>query len=490
MYREQIDAYIDSKKDEMLKDLSELVAIDSTRQEPQEGKPYGEGAAAALDAMGRMMERCGLSVKEYAHHAVAGDFGEGEKELDILAHLDVVPVTKDWTVTQPFEAKVVGDRIYGRGTSDDKGPAIAALYAIRAMRDLNIPLKRSVRLICGSDEECGSSDLQYYYGIEKEAPCTFTPDADYPLINLEKGRLAKAFTCEVPDAGNGQKKGGAVLAFSAGDKVNVVPGKAEMAVAGIGREELLPLLENAQEITKAEFTLEPCEVNTSGCAGGKCENPAFRILVKGMSAHGALPYHGNNALTALLELVRVMRAEGFLADDPVAEKLVGAATVFPHGDTAGKGAGIEMKDEVSGALTQNLGILKYEKEKGILYGEFDIRAPLCANDDNLTAVMKDALAGAGFAMEEGPMRKPHYVPADSPFVKTLLESYERYFGKKGTPLYTGGGTYVHDLERGVAFGCMVEGVDNHMHGDDEFMEIPMLLMSAKIFADVIVKLCV
>ena len=87
------------------------------------------------------------------------------------------------------------------------------------------------------------------------------------------------------------------------------------------------------------------------------------------------------------------------------------------------------------------------------------------------------------------MKPAHYVPADSSFVQTLLGSYERYFGKKGTPLYTGGGTYVHELERGVAFGCMIEGVDNHMHGDDEFMEISTLLISAKVFADVIVKLC-
>ena len=483
MYKEQIDAYIDSRKEEMLKDLSELVSIDSTRQAPLEGKPYGEGAAAALDAMGRMMERCGLSVKEYAHHAVAGDFGEGEKELDILAHLDVVPVTKDWTVTQPFEAKIVGDRIYGRGTSDDKGPAIAALYAIRAMRDLKIPLKKSVRLICGSDEECGSSDLKYYYGIEKEAPCTFTPDADYPLINLEKGRLAKSFTCDVCTAGTDKISGGKILAFAAGDKVNVVPGIAEMVIAGIGQEELQVFLEKAKEVTKAEFTLVPIEADQN-------QGPAFKIMVKGTSAHGALPYNGNNALTALLTLVEQLYSEGCLAADPIAEKLVSAAKVFPHGDTSGTASGVEMEDEVSGALTQNLGILKYEKEKGILYGEFDIRAPLCANDDNLTAVMKEALHQAGFTMEEGTMKKPHYVPADTPFVKTLLESYERYFGKKGTPLYTGGGTYVHDLERGVAFGCMIEGVDNHMHGDDEFMEIPNLLMSAKIFADVIVKLCV
>ena len=103
--------------------------------------------------------------------------------------------------------------------------------------------------------------------------------------------------------------------------------------------------------------------------------------------------------------------------------------------------------------------------------------------------MKEKLAEHGIGMDDNKMVKPHCVPGDSDFVKTLLGSYERYTGIKGEPLSTGGGTYVHELERGVAFGCMVPEVDNHMHGDDEFMVIDQLVMSAKIFADAIIKVC-
>ena len=146
-----------------------------------------------------------------------------------------------------------------------------------------------------------------------------------------------------------------------------------------------------------------------------------------------------------------------------------------------------MSDDISGALTMSLGVLRYTQEH--LEGIFDCRAPLCATEENLTEIVRAALEADGIKMESGKMKPAHYVPADSPFIKILLESYERYTGIKGEPLAIGGGTYVHELERGVAFGCMTEEVDNHMHGDDEFMVIDTILMSAKLFADVIMKLC-
>ena len=478
MYKEKIDAWLDSKKEEMLADLTALVAIDSTRGEAKEGMPYGEGPAAALAAMSDLMSRAGMKVRNYENYMIAGDFGEGEKELDILAHLDVVPVTEDWTVTKPFEAKVVGDRIYGRGTSDDKGPAIAALYAIRAIRELGIPLKRSVRLLCGSDEECGSSDLDYYYNIEKEAPCTFTPDADFPLINLEKARLAKSFEASYEaDVNPGTPR---ILCAAAGDKVNVVPGKALLTISGISQETVEAACEKAARNTGAFFTVKPAETESGS-------EPAVEILVKGTAAHASTPEKGNNAATAMMVLIGILCDVTDLKNDPAAQLLGGLLKVFPHGDTTGEAAGIRMADELSGALTQNLGVLRVEN--GNICGEFDMRAPLCANDENLTQVIDGCLARAGFTSEDRKMKKAHYVPADSDFVRKLLDSYERYTGQKGEARAIGGGTYVHELERGVAFGCAFDEVDNHMHGDDEFMEIPVLLMSAKIFADAILKIC-
>ena len=466
-YRDQIDRYIESKKEEMLKDLGTLVRIDSQRTEASEGKPFGDGPARVLDEALKLMSGYGLKVTDYDHYAVTGDYGNGEKVLDILAHLDVVPVSDEWTVTAPFEPKIVDGRIYGRGTSDNKGPAVAALYAIRAVKDLGIGLSGSVRLILGSDEECGSSDLKHYYSIEKEAPYTFTPDADFPVINLEKGRLALPFTASAPEEGNT-----VILSFEGGDKVNVVPQNAH-ALIRTGTDCSL-VRKAADEIgTQTGVTIRTEE-----------KDDGILISVRGTAAHGSTPELGCNAVTALLRLLSFLMAD---EHHHTSDLIKGLDRLFRHGDTKGTAMGIAMQDEKAGELTMNLGILKISD--GRLYGEFDIRAPLCANDDNLTAVVRKNLAQIGIKMEDGKMKKPHYVPEDLPFIRILLESYEHYTGEKGECLSTGGGTYVHDLERGVAFGCTMPGEDTHMHGDDEFMEISSLLLSAKIFADVIVKMC-
>ena len=467
MYQKQIDEWIKSHKEEMIADLMRLIRIDSQKGEASPGKPFGEGPARVLDEAARMLGGYGLTVTNYDNYVVTGDYGTGEKELDILAHLDVVPVSDDWTVTAPFDPIVKDGRVYGRGSIDDKGPAMAALYAIRAIKELGVPLKKSLRLILGSDEECGSSDLDYYYAREKEAPCTFTPDASFPLINLEKARLSKPVACDCSGEGSVSPR---VISFEAGSKVNVVPATAGAVLTGLDEASVSQAAQRVSGQTGAAFTV------TAAAEG-------IRVAVKGLAAHASTPELGNNAVTALLCLIRELP----LADCASTRALKGLAGLYPHGDTCGEALGIKMSDEISGALTMNLGILHLRDD--VLTMEFDVRAPLCATDENLTKHLQNTFSGIGMTMAPGNMTPAHYVPADSPLVQTLLSSYEKYFGQKGEALAIGGGTYVHDLERGVAFGCEVEGIDNHMHGDDEFVDIDILVRSAMIFADAIVKIC-
>ena len=475
MYKEKIDAYIDSKKEEMIEDLCTLVRINSQRGEAKENMPFGEGAAEVLAAAETLAEKYGFKTKNYDNYVVAADFSEEEKGLDILAHLDVVPVTDDWKVTKPFEPKIVDGRIYGRGTADDKGPAIAALYAMRAIKELGIPMKKSVRLILGSDEECGSSDLAYYFNIEKEAPYSFTPDADFPLINIEKGRMAGGFSAEFKD---GLQLPG-VVSFKCGDKVNVVPQRASMVVAGLDKETVEKAAEEAKAVTGVSFAVKEYEGEKTADA----EASWLQIDALGQAAHAASPQEGKNALTASLYLLSTLplaASEGQIALD-------GLNKLFPHGDVNGKTVGIFREEEQSGPLTLCFSMLTYSPER--LDGAFDARLPIGCTEKNTKYPVIEAMKEFGIVLEDKPMTKPHCVSGDSDFVKTLLGSYERYTGIKGKPLSTGGGTYVHDLERGVAFGCMMGDVDNHMHGDDEFMVLDTLFISAKIFADAIVKIC-
>ena len=136
MYREKIEAYIDSHRQEMLDDICTLCRINSEKMPYSAGKPYGEGAFMALNAALDLAERYGFSVNNYDNYVGTADLNDGPAQLDILAHLDVVPAGEGWTVTEPFEPVEKDGKLYGRGTADDKGPAIAALYALRAIREL------------------------------------------------------------------------------------------------------------------------------------------------------------------------------------------------------------------------------------------------------------------------------------------------------------------------------------------------------------------
>lgn len=467
MYKEKIDAYIDAHRQEMIDDICELCRINSERMPAEEDMPYGPGAAECLDAALDMAEGYEFEVTDYDGYVGSIDIDSTlPRQLDILAHLDVVPAGEGWEVTEPFRPVEKGGRLYGRGTADDKGPAVAALYAMRAVKELGIPLKKNVRLILGTDEECGSSDIEHYYAVEKEAPMTFSPDAEYPVINVEKGRFPGHFTARFEACGDLPR----LLEISAGTKINVVPGKASAKTEGLDAKLLAEAAKRAEQESGVHFVLEQ--------DGSIC-----RITAEGTGAHASTPEEGNNAITALLALLASLPFAGC----PQIEAVRALARLYPHGDVHGSALGVDMEDEVSGRITLALSMLKVTPEE--LDGEFDGRIPVCGNDENVLGVVREKLCACGMTLHNETMTPPHQVPGDSPFVKTLLGVYEQYTGKKGECLAIGGGTYVHHLQNGVAFGASMPGTDNRMHGADEFAVIDELLISAKMFAQVIVELC-
>ncbi len=466
MYRKEIEKFIDSHSQEMVEDIFALCRINSEKMPAQEGEPYGPGAAEALTAALKMAESYGFLIRNYDNYVGTADLNDKEKQLDILAHLDVVPAGEGWQVTAPYVPVLKDGCLYGRGTADDKGPAVAALYAMRAVKELGIPLKKNVRLILGTDEECGSSDIEHYYKIEQEAPMTFSPDAEFPVINVEKGGLAAHFTGTFSKS----QEAARLVSIDAGIKINVVPGKAFAVVEGVSQE---VLEKKARDVTKE-----------TGITFDFSREGAFtKITAQGDNAHAAHPEGGNNALTGLLTYVTRLP----LGDCPQLDCLRGLLELIPHGDLYGKAMGIAMEDEISGKLTLAFSMLKVTEDS--LDGGFDSRCPICATEENVLKVVKERMSDIGLTLHNDSMRPPHHVDGDSLFVRTLLKEYEAYTGKKGECLYTGGGTYVHELKNGVAFGAAMPGTDNHMHGADEFAVLEELLISAKIFAQVIVELC-
>lgn len=465
-YRKQITEYFDENWFTMMRDIARMVSINSERMAPEEGKPFGEGPYEALCEFGSLAKDRGFSMINYDNVVGAVDLNDKEKQLDILAHLDVVPAGEGWTVTDPFDAKISSGKIYGRGTADDKGPAVTALWAMKCVRDLKVPLHKNVRLIVGTDEECGSGDLPHYYAKEEEAPMSFSPDAEFPVINIEKGGMNPEFRASWEE----NKSLPRIREIHGSVKVNVVPGKARAVVEGLDMDTLKKTAEKVTEKNGVAFELQEKE-------------SLVAITAIGKGAHAASPQDGNNALTGLIDYLLALP----LADCEGLARLKGIQELFPHGDVLGKSLGVAMEDEISHELTLAFTMLDYT-DTGLV-GRFDCRAPICATTENLRDVAEKNLAFRGLTMDHVELNEPHHVPGDSDFVRELLKVYEDYTGRKGECLAIGGGTYVHHLKHGVAFGCSMPGTDNKMHSPDEFAVIDELITSAEIFAQVIIDLC-
>lgn len=467
MYQDQINAYFDdpARRQQLVEAISRLVRIRSVREEAQPGMPFGPGPAAALAEGLKLAEELGFSVKNYDNYVGAVDFNDQETKLHILCHLDVVGEGTGWTVTEPYEPIEVDGMLYGRGTDDDKGPVAAVLLAMQAVRDLGVPLKKNVRLLLGTDEESGSEDIAYYYSKEPYAPCTFSPDGEFPVINLEKGSYKPVFT----KTWAAESATPRVKELHGGFRINVLPPEAECVVAGLSAEAAQPYCDKAAAETGVTYVLTE-------------RGDDLHILCKGKGAHASTPEEGVNAITGLIHLLCALP----LAKVGSTAALHALNALFPHGDCAGKALGIAQADEMSGPLTLAFSLLELN-DTG-LSGQFDSRVPVCANEENCKAAAEAAFAKFGFTAEGG-MQAPHYTPADTPLVSTLLKCYEQYSGQKGECLAIGGGTYVHDIPGGVAFGCAMPGFNGNMHGADEHTCIADQLTAAKIFAQAIIDLC-
>ena len=450
-----LDQIIDGLKPEILDTLQKWVHIPSVKADPQPDAPFGAEIRRMLDLAAEDCRRLGFDTQIFDGYALHADLGEGDDldALGILAHLDVVPEGDGWQYP-PYGAVIEGGRMYGRGTNDDKGPAIAALYAMKAVQEAGIPLRRKVRLILGCDEESGSECMHYYKKVATMPRCGFSPDATYPVINIEKGIMRVQLVSRLsPD-------GLQVVEFNTGLRPNVVPGKAIARVQG-----------GAEIAQKAEACAKQLQlpVSAKALADGTVELTAI-----GVNGHAAFPENARNAIGILLLVLREMGVQGALK--ALADR-VGM-------EYDGKSMQIDIRDGISGALTCNLGIIR-AGEDGVS-ATLDIRYPVMTNP---AMIVKNIQASfPDFQVIAPPPSEPHYVPESSPLVQGLLDAYCQVTGKERKCLAIGGGTYARELEEGVAFGAAFPEDEEVAHQANEYINIEDLYKNVKIFAAAIVKL--
>ncbi len=469
-FRDRVSEYLEQSKQEMFKTLARLVEIESVsgQTDLQSSKPFGKGSAKALETAENILHDFGFISQNHENYMVTFDYGgslSDKPELGIIAHLDVVPKGSGWTY-EPFKLTVNEEegKLYGRGTIDDKGPAVAVMYAIKALKDLGVNLNKKVRMMLGSSEETGMEDLKYYSNKIGLPDKMLTPDSAFPVVNVEKG------VSHIIMVGNYDNKveGKIIESVSGGTVINAVPDRAYAYVKGI---------------EKSEIDRKISELNIGAELIAEEEDGKIKITSKGLSAHGSLPELGVNAITSLLKLLASLPLDKGGAYDLVCE----LAKLFPYEEYHGEALGLFCEDEVSGKVTEVYSLI--DICNGKYKGGMDIRFPVCTCLKDIYSKLDAQLGKLGITYVDNDAMEPHYVEADSDFIRTLLKSYTDITGLKGECLAEGGVTYLHNTKMGVGFGAELPGESNNMHGADEHINISTFMNIAKIYADVIYILC-
>jgi len=451
---DQICQYIDEHKDELIQTLQRWISIPSLKGEAADGAPFGKEVKRALDTALHDSGAMGFATRNLDGYAGDVSMGPaGVNPLAILAHLDIVPVGDGWTV-DPFAGIVVGGDIIGRGVSDDKGPAVAALFAMKAVLDSGRPLKREVRLILGCDEESGMGDMKYYREHAHLPREGFSPDASYPVINTEKGMVGIKLTA--PAATEGLR----VQKIVVGERHNVIPGAASAIIEG--DEELC---RHINSLAKEMAVAVQAEQTAEGIV----------LSAKGIAGHASMPETARNAIGELLLMLRALGVQGPLK----------AMADYVGVEYDGDSLGVACSDQTSGALTCNLGILRYD-ETG-LYAELDIRYPLLCDGKQVVSIIESTLNGI-LNVETLSFSKPHHVSPNSKLVSALLDAYHIQTGRPRECVAIGGGTYARCMEEGVAFGANFPEDKEMAHQADEAIKIETLMENVKIMARAILLL--
>ena len=432
-------------KDDFLASLKTLISYPSVLNEGENGTPFGQAIQDVLEKTLEIAQEMGfqtyLDPEGYYGYA---EIGQGEELLAVLCHLDVVPAgdLEDWQ-TPPFEATLKDGWMIGRGVQDDKGPSLAALYAVKSLLDQGVVFTKRLRFIFGTDEETLWRCMNRYNQIEEKADLGFAPDSSFPLTYAEKGLL------QVKLHGPGWED----RPLQAGRALNVVPDKA--TYKGDRLEELLPVIEQS---------------------GVKYSEEAEAVTVLGLSKHSKDAAEGVNAIVGLAEslsLIQPHPALLFIAD-AVGEDATGAALFG------------EINDEPSGALSFNIATLSIDEQQSEI--GIDIRIPVLADKEALVKRLSEVAASYQLQYEEFDYVAPLYVPLDSPLVSTLMAVYQEETGDQTPAMSSGGATFARTMENCVAYGALFPDALQTEHQANERAKLDDLYRAMEIYAETIRRL--
>ena len=441
--------FVEENKENVLRDIGRLVAIDSVMGEEKPGMPFGEGPAQALKLGLEIAGELGLEAHNCEDRMGYAQVGQGTDYLATITHLDVVP-SVGWA-EDPFTLRRREGYIIGRGVMDDKGPSVLCLYALKYLKDSGMPLRYPVRALLGINEENHMADLDYYLANYKAPLFCFSPDADFPLCNGEKGIFHGKVVSWLP-----MKR---VKDIRGGVAANVIPDQAEAWV-------------EAEKLSSTERVTAQRE--------GDC----WHLMAKGIGGHASAPEGTVNAIGVLVDYIL---EQGILSG---AEEDFFYGLQRLHSDPYGVNLGLDTEDMIFTPLTIVGGVIGMEE--GHVFQTVDCRYPTTSSGQDIVAQLTGnwgELAQVHVLSDD----KPFYMALDNPAVQVCVDTYNAVTGEQAQPYTIGGGTYARHFPNAVSFGPEhperpAPDFAGPIHGVDEAANIDWLMEALQIYILALIEL--
>lgn len=480
---------------EMIALLGRLVSLPTFKagDRPQHNNP-------AIVAMGELLQteaaRSGLTFRNVDNRIFEFILpGSGPLDLGIYTHGDVVPAIAElWRLADgeridPFRLRIMGEKLYGRGTEDDKCSIVSALFALRVIQEANLPVRRSIRLMVETTEETGGDGMEYYKARHPLPQYNVVLDSSYPVVTAEKGYgVVRARFREIPLGEDPSKRTdqNVIVDIEGGAAVNQIPARS---VVRLQTQKPADLANRIRRLGR--------KLDKSGrikLEAGERDNEVL-IQIVGESAHASQPERGANPVSHALVFLAKHRKSLNLANNAYLRAAVFVSDNFGT-DDYGRTLGLDFKDDFMGSFTA---VVTQAVRKGdAVEVGVNLRLPRGKTRDEVVASIKNRLGeyatrqvaevgGVPFDLEvtlEEPMvRDPNRI-----WIQTLLGIYGDVTGRPSQAVASSGATTARQLPNGVNFGPSRPEEKYRGHTALEYKNRSDFLMDVQLFTEMILRL--
>ncbi|POA66652.1 dipeptidase [Pseudomonas sp. GW531-T4] len=461
--------------------LRELVAIPTVRVDgvPQHENPEFLKIADKIQALAKAFDLNFRNIDNRVYEISLE--GSGKEVVGIHAHADVVPVTpenwvlQDGTKLDPFKVTLVGDRMYGRGTEDDKNGIVVALYAMKIIKEEKLPLARNFKLLVDTTEETSGDAIPYYFERNPTPNYNLALDGGYPVVIAEKGygTVMASFPRRTAEG-----KGAQIVSMTGGLATNQIPGASVATLVTDQPAELAASLQKAgSEYAKAhggDFSV-----------AAKVEGKDVKLTVTGVSAHSSEPESGVNPVARMLDFINGLDGKVALKHNPITDAARYAADNWSL-DYLGNKLGVGFADDFMGPLTTSLTYVGQDEQAFKL--AVNLRVPKGKTPEVLKKEIADKLAAWSKKNQvavnfDYKIAEPMYRNPEGEWVKALLAVASENLGMQHQFGTSAGATSVHELPNGVQFGLARPEVKYTGHNDNEFKTVEQFQLDLQIVTE-------